>query len=754
MENHASQAPTPAFELGDIYYTLFRHKWKIILCSLAGLGAALALYKLRPPPYTSQAKLFIRYVISESKSGGAPGTDDAVKIDLRGDGIIKSELEILTSLDLAKEVARKIGPERILSKTTGGDDLVAAAGVLNRGLLVEVTPAGSVISVKFAHPDSSIVQPVLQEFVDIYQKKHVEIHHATGLVGDSLTQETDQLRARLVQTEEELRNAMNKAGIISLEDSKKTFAEQIARLRQEIFDVQAELAERSSILQELNNKEGSISSTAEAEQPVPLPPSQVTAYQKVVNRLAQFQKREQDYLQGGFTEESVRVHDVRALISEAEEQKKKMETQYPALGRLSVAVTVAAKLASGTYNPTMEAAQINALQVKIKVLNSQLAEVRAEATKVDELASNILELRRRKELDEANYRYFSASLEQSRINDALGSGRVSNISEIQNPTPPAKDWTKRLKLIGGAAASGIIFGLAWAFAIELYFDRTVRRSTDVERTLRLPLFLSIPKLKAVRSLGARSKTGADPLRLPDSESGSSKSGSTHQLQKLPELSLIPSGGDEAFNPYYETLRDRLISYFDTLNVRHKPKLVAVTGLGKDTGVTTIAAGLARSFSETGEGNVLLVDMTQGQGSAQHFHKGATVVGLEQMLDTRGSAQVQDNLFVVSENSNSDRLAKGMPQRFNQLIPKLKASDFDYIIFDMPPVNQISVTPRLASFMDMMLLVIESEKTDREIALQASAMLAKSKSPVGVVLNKTKSYVPPALHQDRDLLLGT
>ena len=749
MENHADQASTPSFELGDIYYTLFRHKWKIILCSLAGLGLAFGFYKLRPPPFTSEAKLFIRYVVREKTTG--PGNDDSVKIDLSGDGIIKSELQILTSLDLVKEVARRIGPEKILALAGGGSDLIDAAVTLKNGLLVEATPAGSVISIKFQHPDKTIVQAVLQEFVDSYQKKHVEIHHATGLVGDSLTQETDQLRARLAQTEEELRNAMNKAGVISLEDSKKTFAEQMARLRQQIFDVQAELAERSSILQELNK--GASGAPPEGETPAPLPPDQVTAYQKVINRLAQLQKREQDYLVS-FTEESVRVREVRAQIVEIEEQKKKLESQFPALSRLSVAVSVASKLAGGTYNPTVEGAQINALQVKINVLSSQLEEVRTEAARVDELASNILELRRRKELDEENYRYFSASLEKSRINEALGSGRVSNISEIQTPTPPSKDWSKKIKLIGGLAVSGIIAGLAWSFAIELYLDRSVRRSTDVERTLRLPLFLSIPKIKPIKSLTSGTKIRTDTPLLADSTMvGSSKKGASHAPTSQ-ELSLMPGGSDQALNPYYETLRDRLISYFDTLNVRHKPKLVAVTGLGKDTGVTTIAAGLARSFSETGEGNVLLVDMTQGQGSAQHFHKGSTVVGLEQMLDTRDAAQVQDKLYVVSENSNSDRLAKGMPQRFNQLIPKLKASDFDYIIFDMPPVNQISITPRLASFMDMMLLVIESEKTDREIALQASAMLAKSKTPVGVVLNKTKSYIPPALHQDRDLLLGT
>ena len=78
---------------------------------------------------------------------------------------------------------------------------------------------------------------------------------------------------------------------------------------------------------------------------------------------------------------------------------------------------------------------------------------------------------------------------------------------------------------------------------------------------------------------------------------------------------------------------------------------------------------------------------------------------------------------------------------------MKASDFDYIIFDMPPVSQISITPRLARLMDMVLLVIESEKTDRDVAKRVAAMLSESKTNVGIVLNKNRSYLPRRLHQE-------
>jgi Mrp family chromosome partitioning ATPase len=96
----------------------------------------------------------------------------------------------------------------------------------------------------------------------------------------------------------------------------------------------------------------------------------------------------------------------------------------------------------------------------------------------------------------------------------------------------------------------------------------------------------------------------------------------------------------------------------------------------------------------------------------------------------------------------------LPHRFSKLVPKLKASNFDYIIFDMPPVSQISITPRLAGFMDMVLLVIESEKTDRDLVQRAADLLAQSKANVGAVLNKTRHYVPRRLHQDREFLLGS
>src|ERR1039457_2121002 len=89
----------------------------------------------------------------------------------------------------------------------------------------------------------------------------------------------------------------------------------------------------------------------------------------------------------------------------------------------------------------------------------------------------------------------------------------------------------------------------------------------------------------------------------------------------------------------------------------------------------------------------------------------------------------------------------LPKQIMALMPKFKASECDDIIFDMPPVSQTSVTARLSGLMDMVLLVIESEKTNQDVVKDVILLLAESNPAVGTVLNKSRNYVPARLHQE-------
>jgi Mrp family chromosome partitioning ATPase len=81
------------------------------------------------------------------------------------------------------------------------------------------------------------------------------------------------------------------------------------------------------------------------------------------------------------------------------------------------------------------------------------------------------------------------------------------------------------------------------------------------------------------------------------------------------------------------------------------------------------------------------------------------------------------------------------------MPNLKASEFDYIIFDMPPLEQTSPTWGMAPFMDKMLVVVEAEKNNRDAVNRAYHRLLHERDNVSIVLNKVRSYGPKRLELD-------
>ena len=78
-------------------------------------------------------------------------------------------------------------------------------------------------------------------------------------------------------------------------------------------------------------------------------------------------------------------------------------------------------------------------------------------------------------MDAANYKYFAASLEKARVDEALDPTKMPNISAVQRPSPPILAITKRNKIALGLAGGGIALGVALALLSGLVLNRTVRR---------------------------------------------------------------------------------------------------------------------------------------------------------------------------------------------------------------------------------------------------------------------------------------
>lgn len=686
-------------------FALYRRKWLILACGALGLVAAGGMFLTMKPIYQSEAKLLLRYV-QENRSATTVGKDAQIKSpDVSGENIINSEVEILTSLDLAQQVAEIVGPEKILGTAGVSTNALKAAFVIQKNLEVDVPRKSSIIRMLFTHTDPDVTQSVLQQLIRSYLKKHVELHRGLGDLEKFLAQQTDQLKSRLNHTDDALQKIKAKAGLIAPEETKKAYVNMATEIRQELFKVEAEIAERKAMLGDYDKL---AATNPEDAKNLDVPVAKLEQYKEVCAELSTAESNRRAML-NKFTPENSAVQRFMDRVARAQDEKKKLEAEYPKLASLGLG-----NAALGTTNlvsAANQAVQVKALESRAKVLQTQLEIIRKEASGLEQAEAEIVELQRQRALEEAHFLSYSTSLEQARIQENLGAGKITNIGEVQAPSYPTRSRAAIKKLMLRAAGGALAAGIALALLLDLFVDRSLKRPGEVTK-LGLPLFFSLPRLNKA------------------------------ELTPTPTESADPTlwNGKQSLHPYFEAMRDRLIQHFEQRNLTHKPKLVAVTSCGTGAGVSSVAKGLALSLSEAGDGNILLVDMTTDQGAAHSFMKKDAGMGLPELLEseTRDSAQVQEHLYLATAGDMNGGLPKVLPKRFNHLVPKLKASDYDFIIFDLPPVSATSITPRLAGFMDLVLEVVEAERTNRDTARRAAAVLSEAQPNVSVIVNKVSS----------------
>jgi uncharacterized protein involved in exopolysaccharide biosynthesis len=735
----------PSFSLVDIYFVVFRRKWLILFFTAIGVIAGLGYFFTHKPPYQSSVKLMIKYVMTSGPENVGESGAHITSMD-QAQSVMNSELQILTSFNLYQQVATNLG-SAILSKITESGDAVQAASIISGGLKVEPLRDSSVIQITFRHPDATVVAPVVGAIYDEYLNLHMKFHNSIGISDALLTEKSSQLKSQIAITDAELHMVKTNAGIVDVKEAAKTYSEEIANIRHELFTARRDLVEHQAGMSEITSSKKNEGRQTNAFPLQKISDDVLNKYKSTCSRLIYLQKKLSDYLLvQGYTDENRLVKESRDQLAELEKIKSQLEEKSPELANLDVA-TISQRGSANDVGAS-SSVQISLLPTRIKTLESQLAQIQSEANALGDTEQKIDELMRKKKVQESYLNTIETTLERTRISEDMGPGRQNNINSIQTPTPPFRDYQSYYKKISTMLFGGFGFGLALAFLLEMVLDRSIKRPIEVQTKLKIPFFLSIPDLNVgSRKSGNKMLSAPERKQLGYTPTASSNSGAV--VVKESELEVMSWEVNRRFDSYYDALRDRLVVYFESINLTRKPKLVAVTSTHKGAGVSTIAAGLASSLSETGDGRVLLVDMNLENGAAQQFFKGKPNCKLDDALesDTRDGARVQDNLYVVTEDTVTDRLPRALPKRFASLIPKLKASDYDYIIFDMPPVSPTSVTARLSGFMDTVMLVIESEKTDVQVVQQANALLAQSKANVTAVLNKTKTYIPKQLHQD-------
>lgn len=717
--------PVDSPSLGDVYYLLFRHKGKIIFCTLLGVFASVAVFFLTPVVYPSEAKLLVRYVSDTTVLDPASNRERITAPGRGGENVINSEIEILTSRDLIEKVMDEMGIARFSFSSTNTLDRARIVENIVAALNVEVPKNSNIIRIVFDGPDPIVSRDFLKHLTEFYLQKHIEIHRSAGAY-EFLSQQTDQLRARLSETEEELRKLKFTENIVSVEETKKNVAQRTEELIKGLGELEASLAAakaRNDVLRPLLLTENAGRTSWVTASSAPN-----LATQTLKARLSRLQQRETELLTA-YTPDSIPLRSLRQQIRETQAL---IDADPPSV---TTNTAVTPSLSPNTMPALIEAqADVAALQAKISIQTGLLSRAVTAAQKVNDVETRIVQLQRSKELQEDNYKYFCQSLEHARFDEALDSGKISNISIVQPATLPAEKMRPKLpRNMGLTLLLGIVFGLGLSLVQERVIDHSIRHPAELQAILQTPLLMSVPLLDR-RHAALQSGQGRKSALLLNAHNGQDGTVSQEAQADMRDL--------------YDALRDRLLTRLGQSVPDGKPYILGMTSCKQGAGVSTIAAGLALALARHGDHRILLIEANADSDVPALFgvNPGAGLV--EMATDGDGNTAVaQHSLYLVPSGDPETRQAPtSRAHRYAALIQHAREGKASFVIVDMPPVTETSLTLRISRLLDGVVLVVAAEEVNRHVADHARELLLQSNAPlIGSILNKRRQYVPDWLY---------
>ena len=199
---------------------------------------------------------------------------------------------------------------------------------------------------------------------------------------------------------------------------------------------------------------------------------------------------------------------------------------------------------------------------------------------------------------------------------------------------------------------------------------------------------------------------------------------------------------------YRTLRTNI----EFASVDAPIRTLLVTSSIPGEGKTTTASNLAVVFAQAGR-RVLLVDADLRKPGVHLVFDLPNTHGLTNLLrnehadlDAVAQATEQDNLRVLTTGPLPPNPAELLgSQRMRSVLEQLEAG-FDLVIFDSPPLQAVTDSAILSSFLGGTLLVIDARRSRRRVVHQARESLDRAGARVlGAVLNRipTKTLTPYA-----------
>jgi len=610
-----------------------------------------------------------------------------VAADETTDELIRTEVEVLYSHDLAEKVADVLQPRFPYSmvaqlpgrgtRTELTDEQRREAVVERLLAMLDVDPirGSRLVRLSIYSRSNKLAAEIANTWADIYIRKSADKKlDASRFAGQMLDKQIAEQKAHVEEVERKLHAYTREQGIYSFDDMKANVNQRLSELNSLLTEAESDRI-RKQVAYE-STKDNPLSTRAAVDDPV-------------VQQLGQ---------------------EVVKLEAEHADLLKVYKPEFPDCVRLRARIGLLETAIRRHANVYLQSAAVEyaASAQRVDALKKELAARQQDAVKLEDAAVDYHVLSRELETSIGHLQSLLSRGKEAASSMQIRASKVSVVDPARVPTRPNSPRTALNLAL--ALIVGTVLACGSCVMLE-YMDTTVRTPEDVERDVGEALLGVVPEIEEEDEVGADNK---DMICHLDTKSTISEA--------------------------YRTIRTSLAF----ASAKGEARNIVISSAMPGEGKTITAINIATVLGQMGE-NVLLIDADMRRPRLHRSLRLPNNRGLSTYLV--GRCDLNDvvkptcipNVDVIvsgplppnpSELINSDRMS--------QLMSECK-QNYDRVIIDTPPVMAVTDSRLAAAKADGLIHVIHAGRTDKKCARLAKRHFdSVGAKVIGAVLNNVES----------------
>jgi len=681
------------------YWLALKRRWPVIVGVMATcLGLSAIVASLQRPTYQATGALLFQSNRAPALSGVGQGIGDLPS--LRQGDPIGTQAEILMSQAVAFKVI-----ETLQLKDKDGKPLSPASLKLK----TESKLGTDVLGVSYTSKDAKLAEAVVNEAMKAYIASNLLANRAeTSAAATFIQKQLSKAKTELDQSAEALRQFKTRNQVVDLTGESTAAVATMSALNNQLNDVQAQLADiaaqQFALRQQIGlsvNQAVNLTSLSQA----PGVREVLLELQKVQTKLATERSRYRGKHPSIVTLESQEA-SLNVLLQQRIREVIGRGIQFPP-GALQAGELKQKLTSDFVVLETQRLGLQNRLAALVQLRNSY----KQRADILPNLEKQQVYLESRLTAAKKNYDTLSTRLQDIQIveNQNLGNARIIQPAIVSEklPTP-----LKQLGFLIGGGLVGLLLGVVAAILVDL-LDKSVKSVKEAQELFGYTLLGLIPKF----------------------EIGETSSLQRQTLAGVSPRVIVTTSPRTVIHEAYQMLLANLKFVCQDKQIQ----TVVVTSSVPQEGKTEVSANLAATLAQAGR-RVLLVDADVRFPSQHHLWGLMNEIGLSNIL--AGQAQVTDAVQVITTHLSvlpagvvpPNPMALLDSESMSSLIQKL-STQYDYIIFDTPPLAGVADAAILGKMVDGVLLVVQPGLVDSASAGAAKSLLMRSEPNIlGLVAN--------------------